>query len=159
MAAQLFWLTPGKRRESDPIAAFWICAACLRQCFQNKQCNRPCIKKNTPGPDLRYVFRLRRGNEWFEKSFEQESELKFRLSRHAEEELARRNISRILLDEVLQWPEQIIAERNREKVYQSQVDFGAGKIYLVRVIVDDTVSPAIVVTVYRTSQIRKYWRE
>jgi len=34
---------------------------------------------------------------------------------------------------------------------------GGGTISLLRAIVDDTVDPAIVVTVYRTSKIAKYW--
>jgi hypothetical protein len=84
--------------------------------------------------------------------------LNFRLSKHAEEESGRRNISLTLVNEVLQNPEQLISEGGLE-AYQSRIDFGEGKIYLVRVIVDDTVSPAIVVTVYRTSKIKKYWRE
>jgi hypothetical protein len=33
-----------------------------------------------------------------------------------------------------------------------------GKDSLVRVIVNDTVDPAKVVTVYKTSRIKKYWR-
>jgi hypothetical protein len=95
----------------------------------------------------------------FGKSRRGKGNLSFRLSKHAEKELSRRNIPRTLLDEVLQCPEQIIVQLGSEKVYQSRVDLGAGKIYLVRVIVNDTVSPATVVTVYRTSRIKKYWRE
>lgn len=34
-----------------------------------------------------------------------------------------------------------------------------GKVFLVRAIVDDAVSPAVVVTVYRTAKISKYWRK
>ena len=40
----------------------------------------------------------------------------------------------------------------------AKVDFGEGKIFLIRAIVDDTIIPATVVTVYRTSKIAKYWR-
>ena len=50
-------------------------------------------------------------------------------------------------------------ERGNKKVYQSQLDFGSGKVFLLRAIVDDTVDPAVVVTVYRTSKIGKYWRQ
>lgn len=32
------------------------------------------------------------------------------------------------------------------------------KQYLLRVVVNDVVDPAVVVTVYRTSKIAKYWR-
>jgi len=38
------------------------------------------------------------------------------------------------------------------------MDFGKGKIFLLRVVVVDSVEPAVVVTVYRTSKINKYWR-
>ncbi len=31
-------------------------------------------------------------------------------------------------------------------------------MFLLRVIVDDTAKPLMVVTVYRTSKINKYWR-
>jgi len=43
-------------------------------------------------------------------------------------------------------------------VYQSQVELGTPKRYLLRVFVSETESPAVVVTVYRTSKIAKYWR-
>jgi len=81
----------------------------------------------------------------------------FILSQHAQVEMARRAIPLDLLESVLQH-QQVVPERSGRKAYQSQLDFGAGKIFLLRVIVDDKVNPAIVVTVYRTSKISKYWR-
>ena len=42
---------------------------------------------------------------------------------------------------------------------ESELDFGGGGIFLLRVIVDDTVEPAMVVTLYRTSKIDKYWSQ
>ena len=83
----------------------------------------------------------------------------FRYSRHAEEELLRRGISREIADTVLRNPEQIVAERVPRRAYQSRVDFGGGRFFLVRLIVDDTANPAVVVTAYRTSKIDKYWRQ
>ena len=38
-----------------------------------------------------------------------------------------------------------------------KLDFGGGRILLLRAIVDDRADPAVVVTVYRTSRINKYW--
>ena len=70
----------------------------------------------------------------------------------------RRAIPFDLLEAVMQHPQQIVPEQEGRKAYQSQVDFGSGKIFLLRAIVDDAVDPAIVVTVYRTSKISKYWR-
>jgi Domain of unknown function (DUF4258) len=85
--------------------------------------------------------------------------MNFNLSNHAEQELVLRRIPRALVDEVLHNPQQIVPERPPKKAYQSQLDFGGGRMFLLRVIVDDTVNPAIVVTVYRTSKISKYWRQ
>ena len=44
------------------------------------------------------------------------------------------------------------------KVFQSKIDICKGKKYLLRIIVDDSVEPLVVVTVYRTGKIKKYWR-
>ena len=84
--------------------------------------------------------------------------MKFILSHHAQLEMAQRGIPLDLLESVLQQPQQVVPEREGKKAYQSQLDFGGGKIFLLRAIVDDEVDPAIVVTVYRTSKISKYWR-
>jgi hypothetical protein len=65
---------------------------------------------------------------------------------------------RDLLDQVLQNPQQVLPERDGMKVYQSQVRFGGSKLFLLRAIVNDAIEPAVVVTVYRTSKIEKYWR-
>ena len=85
--------------------------------------------------------------------------MSFYISRHAEEELERRGISREFLDSVLQNPQQIVDDRDGKKAYQSQFEFENGKTYLVRAIVADNTKPAIVLTVYRTSQIARYWRQ
>jgi hypothetical protein len=82
----------------------------------------------------------------------------FELSPHARDEIARRAIPLDLLESVLQNPQQVVSERIGRKAYQSQLDFGTGKIFLLRAIVEDAVDPANVVTVYRTSKIAKYWR-
>ena len=85
--------------------------------------------------------------------------MNYTLSKHAEEELSLRRIPRDLLDSVLRNPQQIVSERAPKKAYQSQLDFGGGRIFLLRAIVDDTVEPAVVVTLYRTKKIQKYWRQ
>jgi len=82
----------------------------------------------------------------------------FRFSNHALEEMKRRAIPERILELVLNDPQQIVPERGSLKAYQSVVDFGDGKQFLMRAIVDDTLEPAIVVTVYRISKISKYWR-
>ena len=85
--------------------------------------------------------------------------MKFTLSRHAESELRLRKIPREFLESTLNNPQQIVPERGNKKVYQSQLDFGNSKVFLLRAIIDDTVDPAVVVTAYRTSKISKYWRQ
>ncbi|HAZ43201.1 MAG TPA: hypothetical protein DDW76_38520 [Cyanobacteria bacterium UBA11369] len=84
--------------------------------------------------------------------------MRFQLSRHAQEQLERRGIPTEFLDSVLQTPQQIVDEQESKKVYQSQFLFENGKTYLVRAIIMDNTNPAIVLTVYKTSQISKYWR-
>ena len=65
--------------------------------------------------------------------------MNFKLSRHAKEEMQRRAIPLALLDSVLQHPQQVIPEWGGKKAYQSHLDFGGGKFFLLRAIVDDTV--------------------
>ena len=84
--------------------------------------------------------------------------MRFRLSTHAEQELRRRSIPRRLLDAVLDRPQQVVAAFKGRKAYQSKLDFGGGRIFLLRAIVDDRLDPALVITVYRTNKIDKYWR-
>ena len=81
----------------------------------------------------------------------------FRLTGHAGRELVRRQIPQSVVEMVLARPEQIVPEDAGRKAYQSKVEIH-GKMFLIRAIVDDNVSPAVVVTVYRTSKISKYWR-
>lgn len=84
--------------------------------------------------------------------------MRFTLSYHARQEMDRRKIPLSLLESVLQHPQQIVLEREGKKAYQSQVDFGDGRLFLLRAIVDDEIEPVLIVTVYRTSKIAKYWR-
>jgi hypothetical protein len=83
----------------------------------------------------------------------------FEISRHAREEMERRAIPLNIVESVLQNPQQIVDEYGNKKAFQSIMDIGTGKDYLVRVIVNDTLDPAKVVTVYKTSKIMKYWRQ
>lgn len=85
--------------------------------------------------------------------------MNFQLSRHVKEEIERRNIPLRFLKSVLENPGQVVLERGGKKAYQSQIDFGEGKVFLLRAIVDDSVDPAVVITAYRTSKISKYWRK
>jgi hypothetical protein len=83
--------------------------------------------------------------------------MKFTMTKHASQEMERRSIQNSLVESVLDNPEQVVPEGEGLRAYQSRLYFG-GKLYLVRVIVNDEVDPARVVTVYRTSKVHKYWR-
>ena len=73
--------------------------------------------------------------------------------------MERRNIPAGLLEPVLNNPQQVLPSATGRHVYQSKVDFGTGKTYLLRAVVSDQTDPAVVVTVYRTSKVDKYWRQ
>ena len=71
--------------------------------------------------------------------------------------MERRGIDQTVLRGVLAAPEQRHTVRDGRDVLQSRIPFGE-ETYLVRVFVDVNRNPADVVTVYRTSNIAKYWR-
>lgn len=84
--------------------------------------------------------------------------MNFRFSSHALEEIEKRKISISLIKNVLENPQQILQQDEEISIYQSQVDFGSGKLYLLRVFINPSIDPAVVITVYRTNQIKKHWR-
>ncbi|MBS3936044.1 MAG: DUF4258 domain-containing protein [Sulfuritalea sp.] len=80
----------------------------------------------------------------------------FVLTDHARLEALRRQIPLEWIEATLTQPEQIVVGTNGRKVFQSRV-ITEGRTYLVRLIVEDRHQPPVVVTVYRTSKIEKYW--
>ena len=84
--------------------------------------------------------------------------MEFILSQHAREEIAKRKIPILVLETILQNPEQII-EEDGLKVYQGTFIANNDKTYLLRAYVNDLVEPNKVVTVYFTSKLAKYRRE
>ena len=85
-------------------------------------------------------------------------QLIFHFSKHVLEELEERQIPRMLIERVLESPEQKTAVLENINCYQSRVEI-TGKQYVLRVLVNETAQPPVVITAYRTSKIRKYWRE
>ena len=83
--------------------------------------------------------------------------MSFRLTAHAESEMARRRIPRHLLDKLMEEPQQVVPAFGHRRVYQSLLQFDDSNTYLLRAVIDDQTVPPTVVTVYRTSRIRKYW--
>jgi hypothetical protein len=81
----------------------------------------------------------------------------FIFSKHAIEQMNRRNISMEIALEVLKNPKEII-EDNEQKIYQSIFTFTKdAKEYLVRIFVNTSKNPMVVFTLYRTSKINKYY--
>ncbi|MGH8690322.1 MAG: DUF4258 domain-containing protein [Burkholderiales bacterium] len=79
---------------------------------------------------------------------------------HAIAEARRRGISEATALEVATTPEQRLAVRPEREVRQSRVtDPASGRLHLIRVVVDSGKDGDTVVTVYRTSKVRKYWRD
>lgn len=84
---------------------------------------------------------------------------RYRLTDHAREEMARRQISEQDVNEVVRAPEQRDSIREGREVFQARRESGEPlKTYLLRVFVDTDCDPPVVVTVYRTSKVAKYWR-
>ena len=81
----------------------------------------------------------------------------FRLTDHAEKGILERGVTREQVLSVLDRPEQVVDVPKGRKIYQSRVELN-DKMYLVRVIIDPSEDPAVVVTAYRTSKVAKYWR-
>jgi hypothetical protein len=82
--------------------------------------------------------------------------VRYTLSKHAQQEIEPRRIPLALLEAVLENPDQVVGGRGVAKAYQSKREIG-GKMFLLRVIVDNSADPAVVVTAYRTTKIEKYW--
>jgi hypothetical protein len=80
------------------------------------------------------------------------------LTHHARFEMERRQIPEDLVMNLLQNPEQVVAEREGLVAFQSRVVFERAGEMLLRAIVDQRAHPPRVITVYRTSKIAKYWR-
>jgi len=56
-------------------------------------------------------------------------------------------------------PEQRLVDESRRGrwIHQSRLPFEDGKMYLLRVVVDEDEQPPAIITAYRTSKIEKYW--
>ncbi|MDX2127419.1 MAG: hypothetical protein SFU91_00100 [Chloroherpetonaceae bacterium] len=77
---------------------------------------------------------------------------------YAKKEIIRRNINIALVEKTLQTPDQFFQDEGNIWVYQSKVDIGEEKLYLLRIFVAED-EPKRVITLYLTSKINKYWRE
>ena len=84
----------------------------------------------------------------------------YRLTDHAQTEMARRHITVADVTHVLAAPEHTEVVRPGRVVYQARVTWGTtATTYLLRVFIEIDRQPPAVVTVYRTSKIAKYGKE
>lgn len=83
--------------------------------------------------------------------------MEIEISPHAEEQIRFRKLSRDRVVQVTTAPEEIISAKGERYFAQSRFR-EKGKEYLLRVLVEKTKDKLIVVTVYPTSKVRKYWR-
>ena len=83
--------------------------------------------------------------------------MSFRISNHAREEMTRRGIDLEVVESVLAAPGQIGQEHGGIVCYQSPV-IDEAKRYLLRLMVNDSVEPMVLVTIYKTSKLNKYWQ-
>ena len=80
------------------------------------------------------------------------------ISDHARSQAARRRVDEATVLTVAHAPEQVIPLRQSREIRQSRISLPpAGRIYLLRVVVDTEAGGETIVTVYRTSKINKYW--
>ncbi len=85
-------------------------------------------------------------------------EIEVRFTQHAEDQIAGRALDRDEIIAVVRAPEQIIYAEDRPPVAQSRVRY-KGKQFLWRVPFNQVGNTRWVITVYRTSQIKRYWQE
>jgi len=83
----------------------------------------------------------------------------FELSIHVFERLEDRDIPIQILQLLLESLEQVLVQEDGTKVYQSRFLATNGKIYLLRAFIKDSVDPPRVKLLYKTSRLKKYWRE
>jgi hypothetical protein len=82
--------------------------------------------------------------------------MRYKLVDHALEQARDRGISELTIDETLNSPGQIIDAKRGRRVYQSKVMQG-NREALVRLIVEERRSEIVVVTVYLTTDVDRYW--
>jgi len=84
--------------------------------------------------------------------------MNFIFSKHAEEQLIRRSLDRNVVESVVLNPDQILYDENDTDIaiYQSIIkEFG--KLFLYRVFVNTQLLPNVIITLYRTTKIEKYY--
>ena len=79
----------------------------------------------------------------------------YRYSKHADEQISKRSISKEKVADVIAEADKIIIYDSCLKVYQKVYDEN-GNRYLYRIFVNICKKPALIITAYKTSKIEKY---
>ncbi|MBI2346706.1 MAG: DUF4258 domain-containing protein [Deltaproteobacteria bacterium] len=79
------------------------------------------------------------------------------LSDHARFEMQRRRISEQDIERVWTQPEQKIVLARGRAIWQNKITDG-GKVYILRLVIE-TAPTMRIITLYRSSKVKKYWRE
>jgi len=81
----------------------------------------------------------------------------FEFSKHAEEQILLRDIKQNDVLSTINNPDQIVKDENEDiRVYQSLINENS-QIFLLRVFVNIYKSPKLIITVYKTTKISKYY--
>ncbi len=93
--------------------------------------------------------------------------MRYTLSVHAREQMQARDLPLDVIEDIINTPEQILEGEAGRRIYQSRLNMifyppngspGRLKMFLIRLVVADNQDPAVIVTVYQTTKIDKYWR-
>lgn len=80
-------------------------------------------------------------------------------SNHARTQMSERGITEEMVMEIVSAPQQTVTQGEEKMIYQSIKYFKEdGRNFLVRVFVNIIKQPNLVITVYRTTKIEKYWQ-
>ena len=79
----------------------------------------------------------------------------FNISKHALDQMKLRGIEESIVNDILTEPGQIITDEDKT-IYQSVI-VDKGRQYLIRIFVNHLKIPNMVITVYKTSKITKYY--
>ena len=82
-----------------------------------------------------------------------------RISNHARAQMSDRGIAEEMVMGIIASPQQTVTQGEEKMIYQSVKYFEEDdRNFLVRVFVNIIKQPNLVITVYRTTKIAKYWR-
>ncbi len=83
--------------------------------------------------------------------------MKIRWSNHAVENLTEREVSQSEADKAIADPEFIVADPPDRQIYMRRYfDVALQKQMLLRIVVEEGEAELVVITVYKTSQLRRY---